>query len=254
MEDGNDLGSVLNDQPAVAEPIQQEPVETAQEPAPQEPNDLGEQPTEPPAVKQPEPDLVPRRALLDERRKRQELEQWVKQHQEQPKEAPKPEQYASQEDYIAALVEARAAQVVDQRLQEREQQQAIAQQQKQVEADGLDFVKAGAQKYADFHEVATNPDVPITDVMFTAMLALDAGADVAYHLGKNPAEAFRIAQLPPTSQAREIAQLAKKVSAPPPAPPQLPRTLTQTRSADGRFTPPAWTGPTPLDDILGKRS
>jgi hypothetical protein len=252
MEDGNDLGSVLNDQPV--QEVQQ-PVEQPQEPVQQEPTDQGEPPAEPPAAKQPEPDLVPRKALMDERRKRQELEQWVRQNQQPPQQAKlTPEQFESNEAYIEALVEARTAQVVDKRLQQLTEQQRQQAQLAQMEADSQSLVTSGSAKYPDFNEVIGNPDLPITETMINTMLALDAGPDVAYHLGKNPAEAFRIAQLPPTSQAREIGQLAKKVTAPPPAPPQLPRTLTQTRSADGRYTPQAWTGPSPLNDILGKRN
>jgi hypothetical protein len=247
MEDNNDLGNVLNDQPNDTTPPEEPPVE---------PVDTGETPpAEPPAAKQ-EPDLVPRAALMDERRKRQELEQWVRQNQpKQVVEPPKPEQFETTEAYLEALTERKASELFEKKLQEVNAQQRQMAVERQVADDTASLKAAGAAKYADFNEVIGNPDLPITDAMVNAMMAIDSGSDVAYYLGKNPHEAARIAQLPPTSQAREIGQLAKKVVAPPPSPPNLPKTLTTTRSTDGRFASnQVWSGPSPLNDILGKRN
>lgn len=249
MEDNaNELGNVLNDQPPAAPPPAEPPVE---------PVDPGAPPAEPPAAK-PEPDLVPRAALMDERRKRQELEQWVNQQkQAQPPAAPpKRAEFETDDAYLEAIAERKVAETFDKRLQQVSEQQRMAELQRQSDSDIADLRSAGASRYADFHTVVTNnTDLPITETMVNTMLAIDAGSDVAYHLGKNPAEAARIAGLPPTSQAREIGQLAKKLSTPPPASPPLPKTLTNTRSTDGRFASNnVWTGPSPLNDILGNRS
>lgn len=250
MEDqGTDLGAVLNNQPS-------EPVVTVEpaEPAPAEPVDQGVTPAEPPAAK-PEPQTVPLTALQEERRKRQELEKWIQQHQQQPQPAEplKAEDFADRDAYLEALAERKAEQAFEKRLkawQEEQQQAAIKQQ---MHSDTAELMQAGAAKYADFADlVLANDSLPISEHMVNAMLVLDNGADVAYHLGKNPADAARIAQLPPTTQAREIAKIAKQVSAPPPEKPPVPRTLTTTRSANGQFASQTYTGPTPLNSILGK--
>ena len=50
-----------------------------------------------------------------------------------------------------------------------------------------------APKYADFSEVAESPDVSISMPMAHAILTHEQGADLQYYLGKNRAEAERIA-------------------------------------------------------------
>jgi len=245
-DNATDLGNVLNDtQPTSSTP---DPVLEHVEPTVQ-----GEVvPAAPPAAK-PDPDLVPRAALMDERRKRQELEQWIEQSKK-PAEPPKADQFESQEAYLEHLAERKADERFQawQQRQIAEQQHAVAARQANDDLAGLHA--AGTAKYADFGAVISDPNLPVTDSMLSAMLAVDAGHEIAYHLGKNPAEAQRIANLPPTSQAREIGQIAKRLSTPAPEV-KLPATLTNTRSADGRFSSAqAWTGPSPLNDILGKRN
>jgi predicted outer membrane protein len=147
-----------------------------------------------------------------------------------------------------------------QRAVQVQQQQTV---QRQAAEDLQDMIKAGKEKYPDFEQVVGSQHVPITEVMMTTMMAIDGGHEIAYSLGMNPAEAARIARMPPSSQAREIGKLAREIaaaaaaSAAPavttaPVAPPLPKTLTQTRSAGGQFTK-TWTGPTPLDDIFRKK-
>lgn len=245
-DNATDLGNVLNDS---------QPTNPAPAPAPAnvEPTDQGEQQAAPPAAK-PEPDLVPRAALMDERRKRQELEQLV----EQSKKVTTPlkaDDFESHEAYLEHLVERKADErfALLQQQQEATQRQAAASAQANDDLAGL--MSAGAAKYQDFQTLVGSESLPISEAMMNAMLAVDAGHDVAYHLGKNPAEAARIAGLAPTSQARAIGQLAKQLATPAPASAPLPQTLTTTRSTDGRFaSAQAWDGPSPLNDILGKRN
>jgi len=242
-DNATDLGNMLNDSaPNVPEVIDAPEV-----------TDQGEQhQVEPPAAKQ-EPDLVPRAALMDERRKRQELEQWVQQNK--PVEAkPTADQFESQDAYLEALAERKA----DERFNAWQQKQQAEQQQAQVAKQTTDDLaglhSAGAAKYADFANLVNNPDLPMTETMVNAMLVVDSGHEIAYHLAKNPADALRIASMAPTAQAREMGQLAKRLAAPPPES-KYPSTLTNTRSTDGRFTnAQAYDGPSPLNEILGKRS
>jgi hypothetical protein len=54
--------------------------------------------------------------------------------------------------------------------------------------------------------------------MYEAMRESEVGEQIAYHLGKNPAEAARIAALSPIASIREIGKLEAKLSiTPPPA-------------------------------------
>ena len=59
----------------------------------------------------------------------------------------------------------------------------------------------------DFDAVVHNPNLTVTPVMADAIRESGRGAEIAYFLGKNPAEAARIASLPPVSQATAIARL-----------------------------------------------
>ena len=93
-------------------------------------------------------------------------------------------------------------------------------------------------RYDDFEQVAYNPNLPVTDYMAQAIQASDIGPEVIYHLGSNPKEAQRIANLPPILQAKEIGRLEAKLVADPPtkrtstAPAPL-APVTATRSSSG---------------------
>ncbi len=71
-------------------------------------------------------------------------------------------------------------------------------------------------KYDDFKDVVgeLQPNTPFV----AAIMHAENGEDVAYHLGKNPKEAERIAQLPPLVQVFEIGKIAAKLSAAPEKP------------------------------------
>lgn len=78
------------------------------------------------------------------------------------------------------------------------------------------------ERYADYDTVVGNPSLPITDDMAAVIFDSDRGPEVAYHLGKNPAEAARIARLSPVAQAKELGRLEERLSAPKPLPKQPP--------------------------------
>lgn len=278
MDDtGTNLDAVFN-QPADLALVE---AVTPPDSAPAAPVDMGEPVVPTPPVATPaEPDHVPRTALMDERRKRQEFErraaeaeqnlqrfQQAQQRQQAPQQQPQQQpkginqqDFGTQEAYLDAVAEAKANEIFDRRMQaaERERQERSIQQ--ATTADMVDLFSAGRAKYADFDAVATNPGTPITEAMQNAMLAIEGGHEVAYSLGMNFAEASRIANLPPSSQAREIGKLARALAAAnapvvltPPVVPPLPKTLTQTRAAGGQFTSATWTGPTPLDSIARRK-
>lgn len=90
-------------------------------------------------------------------------------------------------------------------------------------------------KYDDFDEIVGDlqPNTPFV----AAIMEAENGDDIAYHLGKNPDEAERIAKLPPLSQVREIGKLEAKFLATPPVQPKAPS------KAPAPITPLAGTAP-----------
>jgi hypothetical protein len=74
------------------------------------------------------------------------------------------------------------------------------------------------EKFKDFDAVIGAQDVQITRDMVIAMADADDPGAIAYHLGKNKAEAARIAKLSPLAQAREIGKIEVKLQAKPEKP------------------------------------
>lgn len=75
-------------------------------------------------------------------------------------------------------------------------------------------VEAARAKYADFDEVALNPDLPIKEGSPVDIFTLDSanGTDVLQFLGKNPGELDRINKLSPVAQIRELTKIELEVS------------------------------------------
>lgn len=84
-------------------------------------------------------------------------------------------------------------------------------------------VEAVAAKYPDYNQVAHFGWEP-SPAMIEVIMDSDLGPDLAYHLGKNPAEAARIAALNPISQVRELGKIEAAIAAPKttPKPPPEP--------------------------------
>lgn len=135
----------------------------------------------------------------------------------EPAAKPLPAQFQTTEEYVEAVAEWKADQILSKKLTELEGQQkqrAQAAQQEQVLSTYREREEQARGKYADFDEVAYNPQLPITDAMAGVIQHSDEGTDIAYYLGKNPAEAMRIAKLPPFLQATELGKLTAKIAAP----------------------------------------
>jgi hypothetical protein len=120
--------------------------------------------------------------------------------------AGRPQDYRAPEEYTRAVAE----QAV---------REAGAEMLARQAAQAQDFASRAAQeawtettaefrhKVPDFDAVAHNPNLTVTPIMADAIRESSRGAEIAYFLGKNPAEAARIASLPPVSQATAIARL-----------------------------------------------
>lgn len=144
-------------------------------------------------------------------------------------EAPKREQFKTDEEYFWALNDYRIdAKISARREAERQEESRVRQREEQQKTlrSYQQRVTAAEVKYPDFHDVVGAPSLPITDAMAAAIQLHDLGPDVAYHLGKNPSEARRIADLPPMLAAAEIGALAVTLKAKaPPQPSKAPEPI-----------------------------
>ncbi|MGH1414845.1 MAG: hypothetical protein ACRBB0_15260 [Pelagimonas sp.] len=137
--------------------------------------------------------------------------------------------FQSFEEYQAALAGYEAvrqldgrqkAQIERERAAQQSQAERIEQQTETEIAQGWQSqVEDAKTRYKDFEKVAFT--APISEEVGKVVAQMDQGADVAYHLGLNPAEATRISQLPPHSAAVELGKIEATLTAP------QPRTTTQ---------------------------
>lgn len=158
------------------------------------------------------------RAELEVLRRSQPPVQQEAQPQQQTQ-APKLESFQSIEAYLDALAEHKASQKAEKVFREREALESKQRQQTEQSKLHDGYAKqteTARQAYDDFDDVVENPDLSISKPMAEAIMRAKNGADVAYYLGKNPAEADRISQLDPFSAAVEIGRLAATVVRPQP--------------------------------------
>jgi len=161
---------------------------------------------------QAELDAMIGKRLAREQRK-WEREQQAKQAEMQarqsvPAELPPADQFETTEAYAEALAVRKAEELIAQR--------EIQKQRAQIEDAYAEREEDARVKYADFEQVAYNPNIRVTDVMAGVIKASDIGPDLAYWLGSNPKEADRISRLSPLLQAREIGKIEVKLGTEPP--------------------------------------
>lgn len=261
----NDLDSVLNEQPEQPEqPAQAEQVEQEAR-QPEQTGEVAAPPAEDETEKQAKGIQA---AMLAERNKRQlaeqraalleqQLQQFVQRQPEKKEEGP-PDPANFQENpqeywRLLARYEARQEFAAAQQQANERQRQQEAQREQQARAERIGaVVLKGQAKYQDYDAAINGGLGPfLTAQLAEAIGESDAGEDVSYWLAKNPAEAARISRLPERQMVREIAKLETKVTAPERA--AIPRTLSQSRDERGQFAP-VFTGPTPLDAILARKT
>ena len=126
-----------------------------------------------------------------------------------------------------------------------ENAQAEAQRQRQGQLATFEAkADAFSEKTPDYYDVVGSDFGKVarlcTPVMGDAILASEAGPELAYHLAKSPSEARRIAALNPLAQAMELGKLAQRLASPPAPTPKTatdaPAPTPQVRGAGGRFT------------------
>lgn len=162
---------------------------------------------------------------------------------------PTPDKFTTTEEYVEAVAEWKAKEILKSQHQEsetRSQQEASQRYMAEMQAEYQEREEAAAEKYDDFEEVTRNPALKITPPMAEAIIASDVGPDVAYYLGINPKEAERISKLSPFLQVKEIGRLEAKVMAEPPA--------KKTTSAPPPISPVKPKGSSPITDTLNPKS
>lgn len=156
---------------------------------------------------------IQKRLLKEERRVHRRVEQQLRERAQQQTAAVEPRREAFQDDeqYLTAHIEHVAAQKAERLLQERERQREAEQRNEAFMAKA----EAVSERFADFEQVVGNPSLHITDGMAEFIADSDVGAELAYHLGKNPLKASQIAQMSPFKAARELARIEGELTSKP---------------------------------------
>lgn len=256
------LNAVLNEQP---EQPEQPAQEIEQDLQPEQTGEIAAPPAESETEKQAKGIQA---AMLAERQKRQLAEQRAAQleaqlqrftqqpERKEPEGPPNPEHYTENpQEYWRLLARYEARQELSQAMKHAQEAQRLEaeRQAQQAKADRINaVVMKGQAKYQDY-DAAINAGLGpfLTPTLAEAIAESDVGDEVSYWLAKNPVEAARISRLSERQMVREIAKLESKVTAP--ERPAIPRTLSQARDERGQFAP-VWTGPTPLDAIVARKT
>lgn len=166
------------------------------------------------------------------------LRQWIDMQQprgpqqqapQQPQQEgpPRQEDYSDWGEYMRAVAQheyrtaraqdaqqAAAMQVMQQRAYAAAQ---VAHESRVREATLGQVVEQSAKKWADFEQVVSNPSLPslrqVHPAVLDAVAYSEHGGDILYFLGKNPAEAVRIASMNPVHAVRELGKLEAKIAA-----------------------------------------
>lgn len=161
------------------------------------------------------------RKMERERIAQQTREQIAQEQQQKPAEAPgKPKEsdFETYGDYLEALSEYKAREIIRREREEAEQAKAKQAQQTAAEREAQrrqELLEKGEEKFDDFEEVLTSSNVDISRAAFLAILESDIAPELMYHLCKNEDEAKRISALPAFAQAKEIGKLEDKLQAKP---------------------------------------
>jgi len=150
-----------------------------------------------------------------------------------------PDQFSSDEAYVDALAEQKAARLLEQREQQKKEFE--------VNESFHEKVERVREKYDDFDAVAFNPDIPVSNAMAEIIRSSDVGPDLAYYLGKNREEAVRISEMTVAQQGAALARLEVKISNAPP--------VKKTSSAPAPISPVNPRGPSSVEyDTTDPRS
>lgn len=125
--------------------------------------------------------------------------------------------FADYEQYLEALADFKVAEKVK-GLQAQVAQEKAQEVAKSKQSAWEKRLSDASAKHADFEDVVFDEKLPVSAAMAEAMQESDIGPDIAYWLGKNRAEAQRIAGLSAIAQAREIGRIEARIADEKPAP------------------------------------
>lgn len=125
-----------------------------------------------------------------------------------PSGKPDPAKFDTHAAYVEALTDWKVGQKLASVEKERQDRDAAAQRKASVEK-WMERADNFRDSVDDFDEVLA-VRVTISPVMQEAIITSDVGPQIAYHLGKNPKEAARLANLSPVHAARELGRLEAK--------------------------------------------
>jgi hypothetical protein len=188
---------------------------------------------------QAELDAAVQKRLIREQRR------WMKQMQEAkpPLQEPSRDSFRDDEAFSTAQLEYLAEKKAEQKLADREK----AQQAERMQEAFLEKAEKATERFPDFQTVVSNPALHINDAMAEYIAESDLGADVAYHLGKNPLKAAAIAQMTPVKAARELSRIESEIASKPKATPsKAPEPINPVGS---RGTPRSSSLPSDEDDV-----
>jgi hypothetical protein len=134
--------------------------------------------------------------------------------EQQPSGRPKFEEFNYDPEKYSEALEKWASENAVKSIEAKRTQEAQQAAQKALATSWEKKVARAEDKYDDFDTVVG--DLKPTTPWAHAVIQADNGDDVAYHLGKNLAEAQRIAALDPITQILEIGRLSAKLAAAPP--------------------------------------
>ena len=151
-------------------------------------------------------------AVAEANRYKAELEQL--RAQIAPKqEAPDISQFDTLDDYVEAVAEYK----LNQKTQTAQSQQAQQTQAQAVAQDWVAKVEKVRSVAPDFDAVFNNvASIEFAPMALEAVAQHPKGAEIAYMLGKDVGEAYRIAALPPSQQLMAIGEIAARTNVPKP--------------------------------------
>ena len=129
--------------------------------------------------------------------------------------APKREAFQDDDAYTEAQIEHRAEQLAREKLKQREK----AEQSERMAESFQEKAEKVSERYPDFSIVVGNPALSINETMAEFIAESDLGPDVAYHLGKHPLDAARIASMSAVKATRELTRLEAELAGKPKATP-----------------------------------
>lgn len=181
--------------------------------------------------------LIQKRLLKEERKFTRKLEQQLQQREQQKVlQEPKREEFRDDDAYVQAQIDHLAEVKAAEKLAQREQ----AMKAEQRSESFFEKAEKASERYPDFQAVVGNPNLQINETMVEFIAESDLGADVAYHLGKNPLKAAQIAQLSPVLAARELFRLETEIAnKPKPRPSNAPAPIAPISGASGGSKNPA---------------